>query len=189
MNARLHKLTALAGLGLTISGCTTLGGNVSGDFACRAPGGSCAPTSAIDDAATKASLPQEPTAQVKTLISERKLRIVIAARRDSDGREHEARIVHMPLPEQSHPEWRAPLSTGQVLRALGRAGQTQTQAQEPPVSPSSNFTLQQLPDVLVIPSQSTSELPGASAPAAGAPGFSPSLGRVPQSATDDGETP
>lgn len=33
---------------LGCAACTTFGGNVSGDFACRAPGGSCAPMSSID---------------------------------------------------------------------------------------------------------------------------------------------
>ncbi len=187
MNARFQSLAAVTGLALTISGCATLGSNVSGDFACRAPGGTCAPTSAIDDAATKASEPQDRIAQVKAPNSDRKLRIVIAARRDASGREHEARIVHVPLPEERHSKWRAPLSTGQVLRALGRA--SQSPPQEKHSAPLSNSTPAQLPDVLVIPSQTSPELPGASAPAAGAPGLSPSLDRVPQSATDDGETP
>lgn len=42
----------LAALAAT-AGCTTLGGNVSGDFGCRAPSGSCAPMSAIDDRAVE----------------------------------------------------------------------------------------------------------------------------------------
>jgi len=183
MKERFYNLAALS---LAVGGCATLGSNVSGDFACRAPNGSCAPTSAIDDAATKTILAQEPTMQLKTARTDRKLRIVIAARRDASGREHEARIVHVPLPEEPHSEWRAPLSTGQVLRALGRA--SQNAPQEQPIAPPSNSTPQQLPDVLVIPSQTPPELPGAKAPAAGAPGLSPSPGRVPQSATDDGET-
>ncbi|WP_255573932.1 hypothetical protein [Erythrobacter sp. SCSIO 43205] len=158
---------------------------MSGDFACRAPSGSCAPTSAIDDAATKASLPQEPATVIKAQRSERKLRIVIAARRDASGREHEARIVFVPLPEPSYSEWRAPLSTGQVLRALGHA--SQNQPLEEPVAPSSNFTPQQLPDLLVIPSQNSPVLSGAKASAAGTPGLSPPPGRVSQSTTDDGE--
>jgi len=186
MSPRTSKLVILAGLAVTISGCATLGSNVSGDFACRAPGGTCAPTSAIDDAATKASAPQDRTAQVKAPNTDRKLRIVIAARRDAGGREHEARIVHVSFPEQRHAEWRAPLSTGQVLRALGRA--SQSSPQKKPTAPPSNSTPQQLPDVLVIPSQTSPELPGAKAPAEGAPGLSPSPGRVPQSPTDDGET-
>jgi conjugal transfer pilus assembly protein TraV len=40
-------LVATASLGA----CTSLGGNVQGNFSCRAPGGICAPTSTIDDAA------------------------------------------------------------------------------------------------------------------------------------------
>lgn len=186
MRARFCNLAALGVLSLAIGGCATLGSNVSGDFACRAPNGSCAPTSAIDDAATKASLPQEPGTVVKAPSTDRKLRIVIAARRDASGREHEARIVHVPLPEEPHSEWRAPLSTGQVLRALGRA--SQDRPLEQPTAPPSNSTSQQLPDVLVIPSQTPPELPGAKAPVAGAPGLSPSPVRVPQSATNDGET-
>ena len=58
MSARLMKLGTLASLALTIGGCTTLGGNVKGDFACRAPTSSCAPTSAIDEQATNAMQPQ-----------------------------------------------------------------------------------------------------------------------------------
>ncbi|MDO7837251.1 TraV family lipoprotein [Sphingobium sp. HBC34] len=41
------SLVALAAL----NGCTTLGGNVKGDFSCAAPDGICAPSSTIDDRA------------------------------------------------------------------------------------------------------------------------------------------
>lgn len=37
-----------------LSGCATLGGNVSGSFSCDAPGGSCAPSTVIDDSALAA---------------------------------------------------------------------------------------------------------------------------------------
>ncbi len=47
--SRRSSITLMLGLLAATSGCTTLGGNVSGDFACRAPSGSCAPMSAIDD--------------------------------------------------------------------------------------------------------------------------------------------
>jgi len=43
----------IVGLLAATSGCSTLGGNVSGDFACRAPSGSCAPMSDIDDRAIR----------------------------------------------------------------------------------------------------------------------------------------
>jgi conjugal transfer pilus assembly protein TraV len=44
------SLLGLASLGL-LSGCTTLGGNVSGSFQCRAGTGVCAPAMLIDDQA------------------------------------------------------------------------------------------------------------------------------------------
>lgn len=191
MSPRRIKLGALASLALAIGGCTTLGGNVKGDFACRAPEGSCAPTSAIDEQATNAMQPQGANAPSLSPANGRTLRVVLAAWRDANGREHEARVVHVPLADKPARDWRAPLSTGDVLRALGRASQNPpaandtgdaTGADTVPSSP------QQLPDLLVIPSQGAPELPGASAPDQGAPGRPPSPGRVPQPITPEGET-
>ena len=191
MSPRLFKLGALVSLALAIGGCTTLGGNVKGDFACRAPEGSCAPTSAIDEQATKAMQPEGANAPSSPPMNGRTLRVVLAAWRDANGREHEARVVHVPLAEKPATEWRTPLSTGAVLRALGRASQNPpaatdtgdvTGADTVPSSP------QQLPDVLVIPSQGSPELPGASAPVPGAPGRPPSPGRVPHPVSPEGET-
>lgn len=192
MTPRLIKLGALASLALTIGGCTTLGGNVKGDFACRAPEGSCAPTSAIDEQATKALQPQGANAPSSPPTNGRTLRVVLAAWRDANGREHEARIVHVPLAEKPVSDWRAPLSTGDVLRALGRASQnpaaaTDTGDVEGAATVPSSLP-QQLPDVLVIPSQGALELPGASAPVTGAPGRPPSPGRVPHPVSPEGET-
>ena len=51
--SRRSRMTLMLGVLAATSGCTTLGGNVSGDFACRAPSGSCAPMSAIDDRAVE----------------------------------------------------------------------------------------------------------------------------------------
>lgn len=51
--SRRSRITLMLGLLAATSGCTTLGGNVSSDFACRAPSGSCAPMSAIDDRAVE----------------------------------------------------------------------------------------------------------------------------------------
>lgn len=192
MSPRLIKLGALASLALAIGGCTTLGGNVKGDFACRAPEGSCAPTSAIDELATKAAQAQGANALSSSPTNGRKLRVVLAAWRDADGREHEARVVHVPLAENSATNWRATLSTGDVLRALGRASQNRPAATDSgdasgaATVPSS--LPQQLPDVLVIPSQGAPELPGASAPVPGAPGRPPSPGRVPHPVTPEGES-
>ena len=46
------RAVVLAAPLLLASGCASLGGNVKGSFACRAPEGTCAPTSAIDAGAT-----------------------------------------------------------------------------------------------------------------------------------------
>ncbi|MGV2495951.1 hypothetical protein [Pelagerythrobacter aerophilus] len=191
MSPRLIKLSALAGIALAIGGCTTLGSNVKGDFACRAPEGSCAPTSAIDEQATKALQPQGANASSSPPANDGTLRVVLAAWRDADGREHEARVVHVPLAEKPASNWRAPLSTGDVLRALGRSSQSQTgpldtgDASGAATVPSS--LPQQLPDVLVIPSQGAPELPGASVPVTGAPGRPPSPGRVPHPVLLEGD--
>ena len=147
MSARLMKLGTLASLALTIGGCTTLGGNVKGDFACRAPTSSCAPTSAIDEQATNAMQPQGANAPSLSPANGRTLRVVLAAWRDANGREHVEGAATVP---SSLP--------------------------------------QQLPDLLVIPSQGAPELPGASAPDQGAPGRSPSPGRVPHPVSPEGET-
>lgn len=110
---RLLVASTLAGAAL--SGCTTLGGNVKGNFACRAPDGICAPSSTIDDAAltlisgadgdrpiapagpyieppTEGRGFQKTSAPVRT--RERVLRIVFPAQIDAAGRLHEQTAVH-----------------------------------------------------------------------------------------------
>ena len=47
MNSK--AILAIAALGGVLSGCTTLGTNVSGSFRCDAPDGICAPSTVIDD--------------------------------------------------------------------------------------------------------------------------------------------
>lgn len=102
-------LAATASLGA----CATLGGNVKGDFACRAPDGMCAPTTTIDDAALAmiggeaAATPAGPynapaasprmieTAAVEPVRSNEKvLRIVFPAHIDASGRFREASAIH-----------------------------------------------------------------------------------------------
>ena len=199
MNVRIVKLGALIGLAATIGGCTTLGGNVKGDFACRAPDGTCAPTSIIDEQATGTSRAQSAVAHGGSAMraaslqtNGRRLRVVVAAYRDASGREHEARVVHVPLAEKPASRWRSPLSTGDVLRALGRASQAHTNPvipdKEATATPHQSTSPQQLPDILVIPSRDAPQLPGASAPDTGASGRSPSPGRVPHPVTPEGES-
>lgn len=98
----------------SLSACTTLGGNIKGNFTCRAPDGICAPTSTIDDAAL-ALIAGEPagatpagpyspsieTSPRTTLASaqplrtgEKVLRIVFPAHIDGAGRFRETTAVH-----------------------------------------------------------------------------------------------
>ncbi|EQB10296.1 TraV family lipoprotein [Novosphingobium lindaniclasticum] len=99
----------------SLSGCMSLGGNVKGHFACRAPDGICAPSGNIDDRAlamisgeegdrmiAPAGPYVEPPAEgrgyqkvsspVRT--RERVLRIVFPAQIDASGRLHEQSAVH-----------------------------------------------------------------------------------------------
>lgn len=99
----------------SLSGCMSLGGNVKGDFACRAPDGICAPSGNIDDRALamisgeegdRMIAPAGPYVQppaegrgyqkasspVRT--RERVLRIVFPAQIDASGRLHEQSAVH-----------------------------------------------------------------------------------------------
>ncbi len=50
-NLRPHAAVVVAVLGGLLSGCSTLGTNVSANFRCNAPDGICAPSSVIDDSA------------------------------------------------------------------------------------------------------------------------------------------
>lgn len=104
-------LTGTAGL----SGCASLGGNVKGDFTCKAPDGICAPSSMIDDRALamisgedgdRLIQPAGPYAEPPTegrgyqnvaapaRTRERVLRIVFPAQIDAAGRLHEQSAVH-----------------------------------------------------------------------------------------------
>ena len=190
MSARVR--TVACGIVATslLAGCATLGGNVEGNFACRAPVGTCAPTSLIDAKATGVAAGQEmlpvSSAQVRTSVG-RSLRIVLAAHRDEAGREHEARVVQVVLPEPAGAGWRQPSGTGELLRAIGQAVARAPQ----PENPVENPNLPELPDQLFLPSQPGPAIPGAHAPEPGAPGRNASPGRVPhpliQPAPDQGD--
>jgi conjugal transfer pilus assembly protein TraV len=117
---RMHKLSrtgaAILSSAVALSGCTTLGGNVKGSFACRAPDGMCAPTSKIDDQALAMISGGEPestptgvidpkdranprlspvtASAVPTRSSEKILRIVFPAHVDRLGRYREASAIH-----------------------------------------------------------------------------------------------
>ena len=111
---RLLRGGAVIAASASLSACATLGGNVKGNFACRAPDGICAPTSVIDDAAlaliagdhggTTPAGPYTPSNDVgprSTLAAtqpirtgERVLRIVFPAHIDAAGRFRETSAVH-----------------------------------------------------------------------------------------------
>lgn len=99
---------------VSLGACATLGGNIKGDFACRAPDGMCAPTTTIDDAALAmisgdgASAPPagpyspSPDVSARTTLAsvtlkrtgEKVLRIVFPAHVDGAGRFRESTAVH-----------------------------------------------------------------------------------------------
>lgn len=178
MSARVRNLACGIVAAPLLAGCATLGGNVEGSFACRAPEGTCAPTSLIDAQATGVAASQEAKALASAPVGTsalRSLRIVLAAHRDEAGREHEARVVQVVLPEPAGAGWRQPSGTGELLRAIGQAV---ARAPEPE-SPTEQPNLPELPDQLFLPSQPGPAMPGADAPEPGAPGRNASPGRVP----------
>lgn len=97
-------------LSASLAGCTTLGTNVKGDFACRAPGGTCRPMTAIDAAAVvelgdaasnensasakPVSTPRPVGIGVPVRVGERTITIVLPAHVDDAGVLHEAATVH-----------------------------------------------------------------------------------------------
>ncbi len=108
-----RRMLGLASLLALASGCTTIGGSVRGDFACRAPKGGCAPMSAIDARAVAhmadaddrradlaivpaapiaAASASNPTVALRT--GERTLTILLPAHVDGDGVLHDAATVH-----------------------------------------------------------------------------------------------
>lgn len=152
----------LASLALTLlAGCTTLGGNVAGDFACRAAQGGCAPASVIDARAiaSLASDADRPAAASRhsgtvraepgdlTRTSERKLRIVFPAHVDAAGIFHETAVAWaIAEPADWAARARAPEASPR-LRAIGKVIADRLEAARP-VSPS--------PDELIPPSDDAS---------------------------------
>lgn len=178
---------------LLASGCASLGGNVKGSFACRAPEGTCAPTSAIDAGATgieKADTVDAHRTVTPTGEAVRRLLVVLTGYRDAAGRDHEARVVHLTLPEQAGTGWRTPQGRREVLRSLAstiaatRESNPATDFQPPKIQEADT-----LPEQLFIPSQPVPAMPGADAPEPGGPGsFSPPREPVPHRETPEGES-
>lgn len=157
--SHVPRSAALLGLLLATSGCAVLGGNVKGNFSCRAPEGDCAPTSVIDGRATEtagekadALSVQRPVATTSTSGT---LKVVLAAYRDAQGRNHEARVVEVPLPEPAGAQFQDPASRREVARALARAvaAAREPQGIAPPAADAPDTANSALPDVLTAPLQ------------------------------------
>ena len=112
---------------VSLASCASLGSNISGSFDCKAPGGSCAPTSQIDAAANAPMLDQSQPSGRRNLISaaqtartgERVLKIVFPGFVDASGNLHEARSVHVVA---RSPDWAATLAGGDtdIARQMAR---------------------------------------------------------------------
>lgn len=127
---------------LLSSGCATLlGGNVKGNFACSAPGGTCAPTQVIDDQALSGTIDESlAPASIKqdsqlngyqrTAVGappplrtgERVLRIVFPPRIDRSGRYREAVAIHAVVATSAWAERRDPTSQAASLIPQPDAG-------------------------------------------------------------------
>jgi conjugal transfer pilus assembly protein TraV len=131
---KVHVCLAVAlASGTMMTGCTTMGGNIKGNFSCMAPDGICAPSSTIDDRAlamiagedgdrmiTPAgpySAPQsagrgfDTAAAAPARSQERVLRIVFPAQIDGAGRLHEQTAVHAVV---ERGEWQRALASNVV---------------------------------------------------------------------------
>jgi len=91
-----------------VAGCVSLGGNVKGNFVCRAPDGICAPTSKIDDQAlavmnAPAGSDALPSAAAQSVAGQSvpgqhsagALKVVMPARTDRFGRWRDATVVYV----------------------------------------------------------------------------------------------
>ena len=185
----LFALAVATSLALT-AGCTTLGGHVAGEFACRAPKGDCAPTQVIDARATGASSDlatttaaldnrawtrAEPGDLART--RERTLRIVFPAHVDGAGVFHDEAVAWA-IAEPADWAARARTIPGDMsTRAIGRAiarrlKAADEQADEADASGSDDLLAStatdrdmQLVSPPVLPSTAREAIAGAHAPA------------------------
>ena len=111
----IKRLAALGSLGL-LSACTSLSANIDSDFACRAPKGHCAPTSAIDAEAleindgrrhenalrTVVTQDASPGAQLAARTNENILKIILPAHVDKAGYLRDEAAVYVVI---AKPRW------------------------------------------------------------------------------------
>lgn len=109
-------LLACSALAAMLGGCATFGTNVEGDFSCRAPKGTCAPTHVIDAAVTPDRQLQAEVAAARiragvepgdiARTSERTLKVVFPAHVDESGVLHDQAVAWTVI---ERPRWAAEL--------------------------------------------------------------------------------
>lgn len=96
---RWIAFSVLPGVALCLAGCASLGGNVKSDFFCKAPGGTCSPTSSIDDQAIAVigdrGARQRTSPAASDVPVADGLRIVLPARLDRFGHWREQSVVYV----------------------------------------------------------------------------------------------
>lgn len=140
MVSHLRTLTVLLPLCLPLAGCIALGTNVKGQFSCRAPSGTCAPSRTIDERATRAMTTPDAdsgfaearqragvTAPVVTddpaRTAERRLRVVFPAHIDEAGTLRDEAVAWTVI---EAPHWAAELRgetvppSAPIARQIGR---------------------------------------------------------------------
>ena len=84
---------------LALTGCASMGGNVKGNFICRAPDGICSPTSNIDDQAIASMMggaaASPIAANAPAAHSAASLKVVLPARTDRFGRWRDETVVYV----------------------------------------------------------------------------------------------
>lgn len=183
---RLPSLLCLTAGPALLGGCATLGTNIDGDFACRAPKGTCAPSHVIDAEVTEKpnTSPDTPANPISRGVTsgdtartgERTLRIVFPAHVDEAGILHDEAVAWAVV---ETPRWAAemrrkaddaPPLMRQLRRQLKDAQRADTEATVPdidlPFAPATQ-PLSLLPPTspLALPSTAREVIAGASAPA------------------------
>ena len=173
MSQRLRLLAMLAPLCLSLTGCVGLGTNVKGQFTCRAPEGTCAPSRTIDERATRELASFNPDSGFRearqragiaapvgeadpSRTAERRLRVVFPAHVDEAGTLHDEAVAWTVI---EAPHWAAELrgdsqpSTAPIARQIGRqlkaaqaAARSAPDADADAVSTTANDTITSAPN-------------------------------------------
>jgi conjugal transfer pilus assembly protein TraV len=140
MSHHLRLAAALTPLCLSLASCVGFGTNVKGQFSCRAPSGTCAPSRTIDERATKEIGAPNPDSDFSAArqragiaaavgnddparTAEHRLRVVFPAHIDESGTLHDEAVAWTVI---EAPHWAAelnianPPSTAPLARQIGR---------------------------------------------------------------------